>query len=89
MSPADIVITRFGGVRALARLLGKDPSTVTRWRQPKDKGGMDGRVPSAMQPVLLGLAKEKGVQLTATDLVLGSTCDASPAESTAPAQNLS
>lgn len=85
MTPADIVISRFGGVRALARLLNKDPSTISRWRQPKEKGGMEGRVPSAVQPVLLSLAKEKGVHLTAHDLVLGSTCADASQESTAPA----
>jgi hypothetical protein len=82
MTPADIVISRFGGVRPLARLLGKDPSTIHRWKQPAERGGLDGRVPSAVQVRLLELAREKGVDLTPADLVLGSTCSAGAVEST-------
>lgn len=89
-SPADIVISRFGGVRPLARLLGKDPSTIHRWRQPADRGGLDGRVPSAVQVRLLELARERGIELTSADLVLGSSCatvgeESSPAHSKAAA----
>lgn len=72
MRPADIVISRFQGVRPLARLLGKDPSTIHRWRMPAAKGGLDGRVPSQVQVRLLELAKEHGVDLTADELISGS-----------------
>lgn len=73
MTPADTVIARFEGVRPLARLLGKDPSTIHRWRMPAAKGGLDGRVPSVAQGKLLELAKEHGVALTADELITGST----------------
>lgn len=72
LRPADIVISRFDGVRPLARLLGKDPSTIHRWRMPAAKGGLDGRVPSQVQVRLLELAKEHGVELTADELISGS-----------------
>lgn len=72
-SPADIVIARFDGVRPLARLLGKDPSTIHRWRMPAAKGGLDGRVPSVVQVRLMDLARERGVALTADELINGST----------------
>lgn len=75
MTPADIVISRFEGVRPLARLLGKDPSTIHRWRMPAAKGGLDGRVPSAVQVRLLDLAKERGVALTADELITGSSTE--------------
>lgn len=84
-SPADIVISRFGGVRPLARLLNKDPSTIHRWKQPADRGGLDGRVPSAVQVRLLELAREHNVELTPADLVLGSTCEPE-GEASSPAQ---
>lgn len=71
MTPADIVISRFNGARELARLLGKDPSTIHRWRMPAEKGGLAGRVPSAAQVKLLGLARERGIDLTAEDLIHG------------------
>lgn len=72
MRPADIVISRFHGVRPLARLLKKDPSTIHRWKMPAKKGGLDGRVPSQVQVRLLELAKEHGVELTADELISGS-----------------
>lgn len=71
MTPADIVIARFDGVRPLARLLGKDPSTIHRWKMPASKGGLDGRVPSQVQLRLLELAQERGVALTAAELING------------------
>ena len=71
MTPADIVIARFEGVRPLARLLGKDPSTIHRWKMPASKGGLDGRVPSSVQVRLLDLAREGGIALTAEELING------------------
>lgn len=71
-TPADIVISKFGGVRPLARLLEKDPSTIHRWRMPAARGGLDGRVPSVAQQRLLELARERGISLTADDLINGA-----------------
>lgn len=70
-SPAEKVITLFGGVRPLARELGRNPSSVVRWRRPKDEGGTGGAVPSAMQGKVLALARARGLPLTAEDLILG------------------
>jgi hypothetical protein len=69
-SPAEKVITLFGGVRPLARELGRNPSSVVRWRRPKDEGGTGGAVPSAMQGTVLALARARGLPLTADDLIL-------------------
>jgi len=71
MTPADIVISRFEGVRPLARILGKNPSTIHRWRMPAAKGGLDGRVPSAVQARLMEIARERGVALSAEELING------------------
>ena len=71
-SPADKVIALFGGVRPLARELGRNPSSVVRWRKPRAEGGTGGAVPSAMQGRVLALAKARGLPLTAEDLILGS-----------------
>lgn len=71
MSPAELVIERFDGVCALARLLGKNPSTISRWKTPREDGGTGGLVPSQSQPILLALAKELGVQLSPTELLTG------------------
>jgi hypothetical protein len=38
---------------------------------PAAKGGLDGRVPSAVQARLMEIAKERGVALSAEDLING------------------
>ncbi|MEW4459465.1 hypothetical protein AB1K42_15340 [Roseibium algicola] len=43
--PAVLVVRACGGLKATAALVGKDTSSVFRWRSPKNKGGADGRVP--------------------------------------------
>lgn len=68
MSPAEKVIAAFGGVRATARALNINSSSVSRWRMPADKRGLDGRVPSIHQARILRLAEGK---LTAADLIHG------------------
>ena len=68
-TPAEKVITLFGGVRPLARELGRNPSSVVRWRRPKEQGGTGGTVPSAMQGKVLALAKARGLPLVAEDLI--------------------
>ena len=68
-TPADKVITLFGGVRPLARELGRDPASVVRWRKSKNEGGTGGAIPSAMQGKVLALAKARGLPLTADDLI--------------------
>jgi transposase-like protein len=70
-SPAELVIERFSGVCKLARALGKSPSTISRWKKPRDEGGTGGLVPSQSQPKLLELARERGISLTPTELVTG------------------
>lgn len=70
-SPAELVIARFDGVCALARLLKKNPSTISRWKKPREEGGTGGLVPSQSQPILLALAQEKGIRLTPSELLTG------------------
>ena len=72
ITPAERVITAFGGVRAVARAIGRNPSSVSRWRMDKQFGGTGGRVPGAVQALLLEEAKLAGVKLTAEDLIVSS-----------------
>jgi hypothetical protein len=74
-TPADKCITAFGGVRALARALERNPSSVVRWRKPKDEGGSNGAVPSALQGRILAIAQARGLSLTAEDLILRTASD--------------
>lgn len=62
MNAADRVISRFGGQSALARLIGKRPSTVQHWSQT-------GIVPSKWQPIILEAARNKGISLEPVDFV--------------------
>ena len=68
-SPADKVIAAFKGVRATARALGLDPSSVARWPKPKNARGLGGKVPSAHQEKILRLSSERALGLTAEDLI--------------------
>jgi hypothetical protein len=74
-TPADKCIEAFGGVRALARALERNPSSVVRWRRPRDEGGSSGAVPSSLQGRILALAQERGLPLTAEDLILRTAKD--------------
>ena len=74
-TPADRCIEAFGGVRALARALERNPSSVVRWRKPKDEGGSNGAIPSGLQGRILSLAQERGLKLTAEDMILRTTKD--------------
>jgi transposase-like protein len=71
-TPADKVIEVFGGVRATARMLGLNSSSVSRWRMPADKRGLNGRVPSVHQGTILRIARERGLRLSAADLIYDS-----------------
>lgn len=71
ITPAAYVISLFGGIRPLARDLDVEPSTVWRWKEPAAAGGSDGQIPRTMQGRLLDIAKARGLDLTAEDLIRG------------------
>jgi hypothetical protein len=71
-TPAEKVIDLFGGVRPLARELGRNPSSIVRWRRSKECGGTGGAVPSALQGKVLALARARGLPLVADDLILAA-----------------
>lgn len=67
LSPAEYVIYIFGGVRATARAVGRTPPVVSKWAKEKGKG----RVPVQVQPEILRVARERNLDITAEDLILG------------------
>jgi DNA-binding transcriptional regulator YdaS (Cro superfamily) len=69
MSPAERVVQAFGSAHAVARALGLNPSSVVRWRLPREQRGLDGRVPSRHQATILRIARESGLHITADDLI--------------------
>jgi hypothetical protein len=79
MTPAELVIHRFKGVRPLARLLKLDHSSVARWPKPKPRG-LGGFIPSRLHKDLLQLAVTHRVELTADQLIYGG--DDKPREPT-------
>ena len=62
--PAEVAVQAFGTARKMAHLLGIDPSAVSRWRSL-------GHIPSAHQRRVLELAWERGIDLTAHDIIFG------------------
>jgi len=68
MLNGKVVIDKFGGQSALARLLGKRQSTVQHWY-------VNG-IPAKWQAPLLELANEKGIDLKADDFIGGLSADA-------------
>jgi hypothetical protein len=75
MSPAEYVIYCFKGVRATARAIGRDPSSVVKWPMPRSRKGSDGKVPHRAQPLILRAAEERELDLTAQDLIVGRFVD--------------
>lgn len=59
---------RFGGIRKMADMLGKPPSTVQSWKN-------SGRIPAQEQPSVLQCGRDAGIEITADDVVfpLGPT----------------
>lgn len=62
MNSAERIIDKFGGKSALARALGKAPSTTRYWAQT-------GRVPAKYHSDILALAREQRIHLQPVDFV--------------------
>lgn len=66
---AKRVIRAFDGVRATARALDRNPTTVHRWLQSFEDGGNGGRVPRDLIPLILDIAASTGISITKEDLI--------------------
>jgi hypothetical protein len=67
-TPVQIAIKEFGGVRKLARAIGKDAATVSRWQKR-------GLIPANDQRKLLETAWEQGKSITAHQVIFGRKDD--------------
>jgi len=82
-SPEDIVnsaeriMDKFGGKSALARSLGKSPSTVQYWAKT-------GTIPAKWQGQILALARELGIRLYSGDFIDAPEVEVLPAEDGEP-----
>jgi hypothetical protein len=71
MTPQQVVIDVFGGIRAVARVVDVAPSTVLRWGIPRKRSGNGGLIPSMYHQALLSAALEQGKRLTEEHLRIG------------------
>jgi hypothetical protein len=71
LTPAQLAAQRFGGIRPLGRLLGIDPSAISKWiaRGGDIPNRASGNTNTHKR--LLELAKEHGVKLTVQELTFG------------------
>ena len=72
MNAAQRIVEKFGGQSELAKLIGKNQSTVQYWCK-------SGTIPSKWQTKLLSLARENAIDLTASDFVLVPEVSVKPA----------
>lgn len=78
LTPAEYVILVFKGVRATARVLGRSPSSVSKWTKSKELRGTDGNVPSSAARAILSIARERCLDITPNDLLNGRTIEELP-----------
>ena len=64
---ATRIISKFGGVTKVAKLVKINASSVHRWTYPKKRGGTGGIIPTRHQDKLLAKARENGVELSPAD----------------------
>lgn len=67
MSPAEYIVKKFGGHRAVAEICGIGEIQVRRWAYPPERGGAGGQIPSKHQVRLLNAAKDKRIALRPSD----------------------
>jgi hypothetical protein len=63
--PAELAIRLFGGVVALARAVGRNPSSVSRWQKT-------GQIPTGCLKLVLDAAQREGIELSSEELVRGA-----------------
>ena len=71
MSPVDVIVDVFGGIRSTARALGVNPSTVLRWGTSRRGGRIPGSIPHEYMLPLLEAAQRRKKRLTLEEVVWG------------------
>ena len=69
MEPASTIIKLFGGPSKVAKIASVHRVRVSNWMRPKSKGGTGGRIPQAHIPVLLAAARERGIDVSAEQML--------------------
>lgn len=68
ITPAQLVKEKFCSASEVARILGLDRSTVSRWQVCASLGGTGGRVPQKYWAQLIAAAKARKIKLTVQEL---------------------
>lgn len=68
LDPAYTVISRLGGYRPTARVLGISPGAVLRWTLPANRQGSDGTIPQRHWLPILNYAKRNNIEISLLDL---------------------
>ena len=63
LNPAKSIITKLGGVEAVADVTGKHVSRVYRWMYPRERGGTGGVIPHDDARKLMAAAADRGVEI--------------------------
>lgn len=63
LNDSAFIIYKFGGVKALASAINKDPATIYRWTYPKSKGGTGGVIPTSAISKITEAAKLLDISL--------------------------
>jgi hypothetical protein len=71
LKPAPYVMHHCGGVNALARIVSRDPSSVSKWAAPAHQKGCDGEIPRACRAAILAHAKKAELPITPEHLEYG------------------
>lgn len=71
MSPVDVVVDIFGGIRSVARAINVAPSTVLRWGTSRRGGRIPGSIPHEYMLPLMEAAMRRRKRLTLEEVVWG------------------
>lgn len=71
LTPAEYVIKKIGGVRATARAIGREPSTVCKWRKSKKRKGTGGAIPRGNHKRILAFARKSRLDIQPADIIFG------------------
>lgn len=67
--PANSIIKKFSGLKAVADITDVTPHSVMRWRKPRSEGGTGGVIPHWHMQRLLEAAAEKQIELSPVDFL--------------------
>ncbi|MEW5008316.1 MAG: amino-acid N-acetyltransferase [Cycloclasticus sp.] len=60
---AKFIIEQFGGIKALAKAINKDPATIYRWTYAKHKGGTGGLIPTSANNRICEAARRLNIDI--------------------------